>query len=435
MKKILMINHGIIVRSYILFPTLLFAFSVIFHNDTISFVWPFVFIYSIEKVMPFILDGRLNLSEWSGVMKFSSLVAAISGVLATIGIAFRLEWLTSIGAIGIGFGVTALKLLIKPNQTASDINLKKINSIAGIFVIVGLIFLALLMMKVSLTAAFIFYDLLLLLEVAYAYLIVKRDPSPLNLTLSFNWQTSIPVIGVLIIALIISFFKKTGKISDLGWILVILAVLGTILETRGILGQPFKLFRIWLGAIRNYLIMYTVLFAFQQNQRVWIFAVFIELMLGGIVAKVISKHTHNVKSVVRYRDGLLFLVLGLLLTYFDPTYLLGTGIATICVSLLSQWADKQAPDNHNNADEKLSVFGSLCNQIILFGTLEIISILKLDNKSALLLPYISHEQALQDTSEMLYLRIAMIAVFIITGIVVVMFDHRNLEAIKNRLPQ
>lgn len=435
MKNILMINHGIIVRSYILFPTLLFAFAVTFHNGTISFVWPFVFIYSIEKVMPFILDGHLNLSQWSGVMKFSSLVAAISGILATIGIAIRMEWLTSIGAIGIGFGVTALKLLIKPNKNSPNTNLKRINSIASLSMLIGLIILAVLMMKISLTAAFIFYDLLLLLEVVYAYLVVKRDPSPLNLTLSFNWQTAIPTFAVLTIAFIISFFKKTGKISDLSWILVILAVLGTILETHGILSQPFKLFRIWLGAIKNYLIMYTVLLAFQQNQRLWIFAVFIELMLGGILAKVISKRTQNIKSFVRYRDSLIILIIGLLLTYFDPTYLLGTGIATLCTSLLSQWADTQAPNKYDSSDEKLSVFGSLCNQIILFGTLEIISTLKLDNKSALLLPYISHEQALQDTSEMLYLRIAMIAVFIITGIIVVLFDHRNLEAIKNKLPQ
>ena len=62
------------------------------------------------------------------------------------------------------------------------------------------------------------------------------------------------------------FFKKTGRISDFSWALIVLAIIGIILELRNILGQPFKLFRIWLGAIKNYVIIYTLLFAFQQNK-------------------------------------------------------------------------------------------------------------------------------------------------------------------------
>lgn len=38
MKKILAINHEFVARSYILFPTLLFAFSIIAHANIITFV-------------------------------------------------------------------------------------------------------------------------------------------------------------------------------------------------------------------------------------------------------------------------------------------------------------------------------------------------------------------------------------------------------------
>ena len=79
MKKILAINHEFVARSYILFPTLLFAFSIIAHANIITFVWPFIFVYTVEKVMPFILDGRLNLASWSGVTKFCSVIAFIGG--------------------------------------------------------------------------------------------------------------------------------------------------------------------------------------------------------------------------------------------------------------------------------------------------------------------------------------------------------------------
>ncbi|WP_229289313.1 hypothetical protein [Limosilactobacillus reuteri] len=79
MKKILAINHEFVARSYILFPMLLFAFSIIANANIITFVWSFIFVYTVEKVMPFILDGRLNLASWSGVTKFCSVIAFIGG--------------------------------------------------------------------------------------------------------------------------------------------------------------------------------------------------------------------------------------------------------------------------------------------------------------------------------------------------------------------
>ena len=42
MKEILAINHEFVARSYILFPTLLFAFSIIAHANIITFVWSFI---------------------------------------------------------------------------------------------------------------------------------------------------------------------------------------------------------------------------------------------------------------------------------------------------------------------------------------------------------------------------------------------------------
>lgn len=55
---------------------------------------------------------------------------------------------------------------------------------------------------------------------------------------------------------IISVFEKTGRISDVSWALIILAVTGLGIETKDVISQPFKSFRIWLGAVKNYLIVY-----------------------------------------------------------------------------------------------------------------------------------------------------------------------------------
>lgn len=426
MKKLLIINHELVAKSYLLFPTLLFAFAVTVKGNVITFVWPFVFAYTMEKVMPFILDGRLNLAAWSGVTKFCSLSALIGGTLALIGIIYRIEWVTSLGALGVSFGTTGLNLLGDPNKKLVGSKIKQVNLIAGIGVIIGLLILATLMGKLSLSWGFVFYDFLLFCEVLYAYLVVKTEPSPLKLTFPFNLRTAFPDLAVLIVVLIISFFKKTGRITDFSWALIILAMIGLILDVKHILGQPFKMFRIWLGAIKNYLIIDTLLLAFQRNERSWIFVVFIELMLGGILAKAVKRRFKQYSPETRYKGMLGLLLIGLLLTYYGNwTYLIGTGLTAFCVTILGGWAKEQAPDHFNNADKKIAVFGSLCNQVILFGTLEIISILKFKTNNALLIPYISHHEALQDTSEMLYLRVIMILIFVITGIFVIIYDRKN----------
>lgn len=106
--------------------------------------------------------------------------------------------------------------------------------------------------------------------------------------------------------------------------------------------------------------------------------------------------------------------------------MLGTAITVFCAILLGKWARKQVPDKYSSIDQKLSVFGSLCNQIILFGALELISYFQLDNKSALLIPYIDHQQELQYSREMFCLRVSMITLFVITGTFVIYHDRKYL---------
>ena len=110
--------------------------------------------------------------------------------------------------------MTGLKLLGDPNKEISWIDLKRINVIAGFSVIIGLIALGILLMKLPLVVGFVFYTFFLGLEVIYAYVVVKRDKTPLDLKFSFNLKTAFPAIAVLTVVFIISFFKKTGQISD-----------------------------------------------------------------------------------------------------------------------------------------------------------------------------------------------------------------------------
>lgn len=63
--------------------------------------------------------------------------------------------------------------------------------------------------------------------------------------------------------------------------------------------------------------------------------------------------------------------------------MLGTAITVFCAILLGKWARKQVPDKYSSIDQKLSVFGSLCNQIILFGALDVNTDLKLSEITGL----------------------------------------------------
>ena len=125
------------------------------------------------------------------LLSFVRLLLLFGGTLASIGIYFRFEWLASLATILIGFGVTGLKLLGDPNKEISGIDLKRVNVIAGFSVIIGLIALGILLMKLPLVVGFVFFTFSLGLEVIYAYVVVNRDKTPLDLKFSFNPEMSI----------------------------------------------------------------------------------------------------------------------------------------------------------------------------------------------------------------------------------------------------
>lgn len=62
-----------------------------------------------------------------------------------------------------------------PNQELTGINLRRVNQIAGWSVLAGLGILGALLAKFSLFSVFVFYALILGLEVGYAFGVVRRD--------------------------------------------------------------------------------------------------------------------------------------------------------------------------------------------------------------------------------------------------------------------
>ena len=106
-------------------------------------------------------------------------------------------------------------------------------------------------------------------------------------------------------------------------------------------------------------------------------------MLSGMLVGALSPKLQKIPLTTRYKTTLICLTLGLFLTYTDYLYLLGTAITVFCDILLGKWARKQVPDKYSSINQKLSVFGSLCNQIILFGALDVNTDLKLSEITGL----------------------------------------------------
>lgn len=109
---------------------------------------------------------------------------------------------------------------------------------------------------------------------------------------------------------------------------------------------------------------------------------------------------------------------------FINTYLLGAGLAAVSAILLTKWANKNANDRYYTLPVKLGVFGALCNQLTLFGTLELISIFHLGSLNNLLKPYMLHQENLQYSSKMLWIRLIMFVCFILTAMVVLFHEHK-----------
>lgn len=377
-----------------------------------TFVWPFIFAYSIEKTMTFLLNGSLNLRTWSEINKMLRLLALAGIALATLGLYLRYEWLMDIGIIILAIGISGIKFLVGTNKNLPSIT----TLVSGIATIFCLIVMTFLLLKVSAIYGFLFFGMLIFLETIYAWMIEKDPKTSFNKNIVINKRQYFIDFIILITFFIVSIFKKTGQISDFSIILVILAIIGITIEKSTLLKKPDRPIRIWLGGIKNYIIVYTLLFAFQQDKAIWIFIMFTELLLSGMLAKIIIKKTHNIKLTQKFTITFFFLLLGLLITCNEFGYLFGIGLVLLCDSLLNIWSKGVAHDDTSNISAKLSSLGSLLNQIILFGTLEIISYIKLDNKLALLMPYLSHQSELVYTPEMTYLRLLMLIIFIITGL-------------------
>lgn len=423
MKRFFTIIDQLIIESYILFPNMLLAYAIEINKNTITFAWPFILGYSVGQVTPFFLNENLH-KNWQNNYFLLALTATISSLLASCGIFLHLEAFVSLGAIGFSFGVTGLANLSNLNH--QKYHIKFLNLIASFLMVIVLLLLGFLLMKVSLLSAYLLYAFILTLECVGIYLLFRPTLPPLSQL--FNFSSRETSLGIVLFTAIflISLFKKMGKFPDISWIFIILASLGIILTLKKYLVQIFKAFDVWLGALRNYMIIFTLIFAFQQHQPTWIFIVFIEMSIAGILSKLASLALNRLSLTKQFYLEISLIFLSLILIIWTKFYLLGVGLIFTLLILISSVLKKIKPITKNGIIQKISVLGSLWSQVILFAMFQIISKLEFNNKTTLILPFIDHRSALQYNPEMTFIRIVMCLLFIITGILVIIHDRKLL---------
>lgn len=427
-EKYFALIDDFVVRSATLFSNILLAFAVIIKGDTVRFAWPFILGYSVGKVTPFIINEKA-VPNWSCKYKVLALFALAGSFLATVGISLRWEWLTSIGAINLSFGVTGLSNLSDFHH--HEASFKHANVFVAILISVTLIALAFLMMKVNIVIAYLVYLFILLVECIGIFKLYanKKVKGKLNLfnTSSRAYQLTIAIFSAVFI---ISIFKKTGHFSDISWIFIFISIASIMAILKQALSRTFNFFRVWLGAIRNYIIIFSIILAFQQKQPSWIFIVFIEISLAGILAKYTKWVLDKFATIKQFHGVMILISIFLLLLCINRFYLVCTAVILALLNNLTAIINRKIPLTKPGIKPKLKVIGALWCQAVLFTVFQIIAKIKLDNGAALILPYVDHHQDLQYDPEMFIIRIIMAMIFIVSGILIAIHDHRQLSSPK-----
>ncbi|QNQ81341.1 hypothetical protein [Lactobacillus sp. PV034] len=415
----------VVIKSSALFPYFLYAVAVVIKGNIITFAWPFILGYTAGQVAPFLIDEKID-KNWPKSYRTLSLVSLVAVFSASVGIYLRWEWLASIGAMGLSLSVTGLSSL--SDNKHYKINFKRIDTFAAILVSINLLILGFLAIKISVVSAYIAYAVLLLAEsigIFKHYKIVKTN---IKWHL-FNTSTRSAkvTIAVFVGVFIISIFKRIGYFSDVSWFFLFISIIYILVLLNQFLHQRFKLLRIWIGAVRNYLIIFTIILAFQIHQNLWIFLIFIELAFAGIFVKFIQRILNYWLPIYQFYITMALVDILLVLMVYDKFYLLITWIILILLINLTVIANQKLPIVKTGIKSKIKVLGGLISQAVLFSVLQLVAQINLKNRIALVTPYIMHQQDLKYGSEMILVRIVMAALFILTGIGITIYDHRQLK--------
>lgn len=410
-KKSFAVSEEALVKLYILLPNIVFAFLIDVKKDdgTLHTALPFILLYCFQKMGIFTLDSFGKITNYLKVLRVALSLALLGSCLALIGVSGHKEILIDLGAIFLGSGLSCLPLL---DKEAFGSRLPKIKRWALVLtlVIIGLVSLA-----IKYQAKF--FELLLLVGLLggawiNAFLAPTSKEKMLD-HLAIKWRSFVPAGTIFILYAMIRTYRQTALISDFEWMLIFCGIILLSFIYKNMFNIFEQTYQFWLGALKNFLVIYTLFWLFVLGKMQEIMLAFVILIVSGLLASQIIQKLTPKKLFGAEVWAYLGTLIGLLGMILPKTYLVGLFCACLCSSV----ADKLNTQVGENVDQtgKVKTLGSVVQQIFLGATIEFVSLVMLHSPQALIYPTVYHQTKASYYLPAITVRVILITVFIISG--------------------
>ncbi len=359
---------------------------------TLHTALPFILLYSFQKMGVFTLNYtkvlRLNLG------------VALGGVfLAIIGTLFKQQILLDLSGILVGTGLSCLPTLIKKGLLLKSSKL-------------GLVFSILIALLVGVNIKYfsnlfnLYLLALLLLMTLMASFYLPAPKTQMLAQLKLNLRSFVPAGIILCLYIMIRTYRQTALIADFEWMLIFSGIIFLFFLYQDI----FRIY--WLGALKNFLIIYSLFWFFIRGQVSLIIWSFIILMLSNFLGTLLY-HKLTYPNVTIQIGAFLGIVCGLLLMLSSRIYLVGYFITALSAMIAGKanTNDGLLPDKSG----QIKTLGSLLQQVCLGLTIELVSLWQLHSPTALLYSNVYHQAMLKDSLPAFIVRLILISLFIISG--------------------
>lgn len=424
MEKIFGLFSDTLSKLYMLLPNIIFAFmiDVKVGLGTLHTALPFILLYSFQKMGVFTLNSFGKITNYTKVLRLN-LGVALGGVsLAIIGTLFKQQILLDLSGILVGTGLSCLPTLIKKGLLLKSSKLSLVLSFVIVFLVGINIKYFSNLFNLYLLAFLLFIPLL-----ASIYLPISK--AQMLAQLKLDLRSFVPAGIILCLYIMIRTYRQTALIADFEWMLIFSGIIFLFFLYQDIFRIYEQTYQFWLGALKNFLIIYSLFWFFIRGQVSLIIWAFIILMLSNFLGALLY-HKLTYPNVTIQIGAFLGIVCGLLLMLSSRIYLVG-----YFITALSAMIAEKANTNDGLLPDKsgqIKTLGSLLQQVCLGLTIELVSLWQLHSPTALLYSNVYHQAMLKDSLPAFMVRLILISLFIISGNLIFSWHLYRLYSVKHK---
>ena len=329
---------------------------------TLHTALPFILLYSFQKMGVFTLNSFGKITNYTKVLRLN-LGVALGGVfLAIIGTLFKQQILLDLSGILVGTGLSCLPTLIKKGLLLKSSKL-------------GLVFSILIALLVGVNIKYfsnlfnLYLLALLLLMTLMASFYLPAPKTQMLAQLKLNLRSFVPAGIILCLYVMIRTYRQTALIADFEWMLIFSGIIFLFFLYQDIFRIYEQTYQFWLGALKNFLIIYSLFWFFIRGQVSLIIWSFIILMLSNFLGTLLY-HKLAYPNVTIQIGAFLGIVCGLLLMLSSRIYLVGYFITALSAMIAGKanTNDGLLPDKSG----QIKTLGSLLQQVCLGLTIELV---------------------------------------------------------------